>query len=156
MGQMCATEAQSHYALARLVVRAEISIRLSEIMGLKWSDISGLELSMNVERQMAILVNHHLHQMLNRENCKIDSTVVFPEKVGNLQDETCDKEWMRNLCTRAEIPSYTRYQLHNAAFTTFLKCADTGTTKAFSPHTSTKTLHYIIFSVFKILRLAYF
>jgi hypothetical protein len=39
LGQMCATETQSHYALARLVVRAEISIRLSEIMGLKWSDL---------------------------------------------------------------------------------------------------------------------
>jgi hypothetical protein len=51
---------------------------------------------MNVERQMAILVNHHRHQMLNRENCNIDSGVVFPEKVGNLQDETCYKEWMRN------------------------------------------------------------
>jgi integrase len=142
-------------------------------MGLRWSDVSGVELSLNVvrqvqrvkgmplhfaetktdrlgpipltERQMAILVNHHRHQMLNRANWKIDTGVIFPNKVGNLQDETSDKEWMRNLCIRAGVPLYTRYQLRKTAFTNFLKGADIGTTKAFSGHTSTKTLedHYI-------------
>jgi integrase len=94
---------------------------------------------------MAILVNHHRHQMLNRANWKFDTGVIFPNKVGNLQDETCDKEWMRNLCNRAGVPLFTRYQLRKTAFTNFLKGADIGTTKAFSGHTSTKTLedHYI-------------
>jgi hypothetical protein len=43
------------------------------------------------------------------------------------------------------VPLYTRYQLRKTAFTNFLKGADIGTTKAFSGHTSTKTLedHYI-------------
>jgi integrase len=46
---------------------------------------------------------------------------------------------------RAGISHYTRYQLRKSAFTNFLKGADLGTTKAFSGHTSTKTLedHYI-------------
>lgn len=173
LDQLYSTANESPYSLARLMVGAEIGIRPSEIMGLMWSDISGVELSINVvrqvqrvkgmplhfaqtktdrlgpipltERQMAILVNHHRHQMLNRANWKIDTGVIFPNKVGNLQDETSDKEWMRNLCIRAGVPLYTRYQLRKTAFTNFLKSADIGTTKAFSGHTSTKTLedHYI-------------
>jgi integrase len=173
LDQLYATALQSPYDLARLMVGAEIGIRPSEIMGLMWNDISGVELSMNVERQvqrvkgmplhfaetktdrlgpiplterqMAILINHHRHQMINRAKWKIDTGVIFPNKVGNLQDETSDKEWMRNLCIRAGIPLYTRYQLRKTAFTNFLKGADIGTTKAFSGHTSTKTLedHYI-------------
>lgn len=173
LDQLYSTANESPYGLARLMVGAEIGIRPSEIMGLMWSDISGVELSINVvrqvqrvkgmplhftqtktdrlgpipltERQMAILVNHHRHQMLNRANWKIDTGVIFPNKVGNLQDETSDKEWMRNLCIRAGVPLYTRYQLRKTAFTNFLKSADIGTTKAFSGHTSTKTLedHYI-------------
>lgn len=173
LDQLYSTANESPYDLARLMVGAEIGIRPSEIMGLMWSDISGVELSINVvrqvqrvkgmklhfaetktdrlgpipltERQMAILVNHHRHQMLNRANWKFDTGVIFPNKVGNLQDETSDKEWMRNLCIRAGVPLYTRYQLRKTAFTNFLKGADIGTTKAFSGHTSTKTLedHYI-------------
>jgi integrase len=94
---------------------------------------------------MAVLVNHHRYQMLNRANWKFDTGVIFPNKVGNLQDETSDKEWMRNLCNRAEVPLYTRYQLRKTTFTNFLEGADIGTTKAFSGHTSTKILedHYI-------------
>jgi integrase len=173
LDQLYETASECPYDLARLMVGAEIGIRPAEIMGLMWSDISGVELSMSVERQvqrvkgmplhfaetktdrlgpipiterqMAILVNHHRHQMLNRANWKIDTGVIFPNKVGNLQDETSDKEWMRNLCIRAGVPFYTRYQLRKTAFTNFLKGADIGTTKAFSGHTSTKTLedHYI-------------
>ena len=173
LDQLYETASKCPYDLARLMVGAEIGIRPAEIMGLMWSDISGVELSMSVERQvqrvkgmplhfaetktdrlgpiplterqMAILVNHHRHQMLNRAKWKIDTGVIFPNKVGNLQDETSDKEWMRNLCIRAGVPLYTRYQLRKTAFTNFLKGADIGTTKAFSGHTSTKTLedHYI-------------
>ena len=62
-----------------------------------------------------------------------------------MRDETLDKSWMGALCVRAGVPHYTRYQLRKSAFTNFLKGADLGTTKAFSGHTSTKTLedHYI-------------
>jgi integrase len=173
LDQLYVTAAENPYDLARLMVGVEIGIRPSEIMGLLWSDISGVELSINVvrqvqrvkgmklhfaetktdrlgpipitERQLAILTSHHRHLMLNRANWKIDTGVIFPNKVGNLQDETSDKEWMRNLCIRAGVPLYTRYQLRKTAFTNFLKGADIGTTKAFSGHTSTKTLedHYI-------------
>lgn len=167
------TASANPYDLARLMVGAEIGIRPAEIMGLMWNDISGVELSVSVERQvqrvkgmplhfaetktdrlgpipltnrqMEILVNHHRHQMLNRAKWKFDTGVIFPNKVGNLQDETSDKEWMRNLCIRAGVPLYTRYQLRKTAFTNYLRVADIGTTKAFSGHTSTKTLedHYI-------------
>lgn len=167
------TASENPYDLARLMVGAEIGIRPAEIMGLMWSDISDTELSINVvrqvqrvkemklhfaelktdrlgpipitERQLAILTNHHRHLMLKRANWRVDSGVIFPNKIGNLQDETSDKEWMRNLCKRAGVGRYTRYQLRKTAFTNFLKGADIGTTKAFSGHTSTKTLedHYI-------------
>jgi integrase len=155
------------------MVGAEIGIRPSEIMGLLWSDISGIEFSINVvrqvqrvkgmklhfaetktdrlgsipitERQLAILTNHHHHLMLNRASWSVDAGVIFPNNVGNLQDETSDKEWMRNLFKRAGVNPYTRYQLRKTAFRNFLKGAAIGTTKAFSGHTSTKTLedHYI-------------
>ena len=167
------TASENPYDLARLMVGAEIGIRPAEIMGLMWNDISGVELSVSVERQvqrvkgmplhfaetktdrlgpipiterqLSILVNHHRHLMLKRANWKVDTGVIFPNKIGNLQDETSDKEWMRNLCKRAGVGPYTRYQLRKTAFTNFLKGADIGTTKAFSGHTSTKTLedHYI-------------
>jgi integrase len=52
---------------------------------------------------------------------------------------------MKHLCDRACVKRYTRYQLRKSCFTNFLRGADLGTTKAFSGHTSTKTLedHYI-------------
>lgn len=173
LDQLYATASENPYDLARLMVGAEIGIRPAEIMGLMWCDISCVELSMSVERQvqrvkgmslhfaepktdrlgpipiterqLAILANHYRHLMLKRAYWKVDTGVIFPNKVGNLQDETSDKEWMRDLCKRAGVDPYTRYQLRKTAFTNFLKGADIGTTKAFSGHTSTKTLedHYI-------------
>ena len=52
---------------------------------------------------------------------------------------------MKQLCDRAGVKRYTRYQLRKSCFTNFLRGEDLGTTKAFSGHTSTKTLedHYI-------------
>ena len=51
----------------------------------------------------------------------------------------------RNLCDRAGVPRYTRYQLRKSAFTNFLKGAGVRTTRAFSGHALADTLtkHYI-------------
>ena len=52
---------------------------------------------------------------------------------------------MRNLCDRAGVPRYTRYQLRKSALKNFLKGADVGTTRAFSGHAHADTLtkHYM-------------
>lgn len=165
--------AENPYDMARLAVGAEIGIRPAEIMGLIWDDVSTTSLSLNVVRQMqrvkgmplhfadtktdrlgpipitarqhSILAKHLRHQTLNKAAWTYDTGVIFPNKIGNFQDETSDKKWMRDLCARAGVQNYTRHQLRKTAYTNFLKGADLGTTKAFSGHTSTKTLedHYI-------------
>ena len=164
---------ESPYDLARLMIGAELGLRPSEIMGLKWEDFSESECSIKVERQVqrvkgkplyfaptktklrgsipltdrqvAILVSHRRHQAINKAGWVTDCGVILPNSIGHLRDETLDKSWMGALCVRAGVPHYTRYQLRKSAFTNFLKGADLGTTKAFSGHTSTKTLedHYI-------------
>jgi integrase len=163
----------SPYDLARLMIGAELGLRPSEIMGLKWEDFSESDCSIKVERQVqrvkgkplyfaptktklrgsipltdrqvAILISHRRHQAINKAAWVTDCGVIFPNSIGRLRDETLDKSWMGDLCLRAGTPHYTRYQLRKSAFTNFLKGADLGTTKAFSGHTSTKTLedHYI-------------
>jgi integrase len=173
LAKLYQTASEVPYDLARLMIGAEIGLRPSEITGLKWSDVSGDDRSIEVvrqvqrvkgqplhlaptktdrlgaipitDRQLAILSSHHRHQQLNRAKWKVDQGMIFPNKVGNYMDETCDKEWMRNLCDRAGVPRYTRYQLRKSAFTNFLKGADVGTTQAFSGHAQADTLtkHYI-------------
>lgn len=164
---------ESPYDLARLMIGAELGLRPSEIMGLQWDDFSESDRCIKVERQVqrvkgkplyfaptktksrgaipltdrqvAILVSHKRHQSINKAAWVVDCGVIFPNSIGRLRDETLDKSWMGELCKRAGTPHYTRYQLRKTAFTNFLQGADIGTTKAFSGHTSTKTLedHYI-------------
>ena len=97
------------------------------------------------ERQISILHAHKRHQALNKARWAEDNDVLFPNSIGRLRDETLDKAWMKQLCDRAGVKRYMRYQLRKSCFTNFLRGADLGTTKAFSGHTSTKTLedHYI-------------
>ncbi len=167
------TANKSAFDLARLMIGAEIGLRPSEIMGLKWEDFSEMDRTLKVERQVqretgkplyfaptktglrscvplsdrqvSILVSHRRYQALNKAAWKDDLGVIFPNSVGRLRDETLDKAWLRDLCRRANTPHYTRYQLRKSAFTNFLRGSDLGTTKAFSGHTSTRTLedHYI-------------
>ena len=146
---------ESPYDLARLMIGAELGLRPSEIMGLKWEDFSESNCSINVERQVqrvkgkplyfaptktklrgsipltdrqvTILVSHRRHQAINKAGWVTDCGVIFPNSIGRLRDETLDKSWMGALCMRAGIPHYTRYQLRKSAFTNFLKGADLGT-----------------------------
>ena len=133
LAKLYQTASEAPYDLARLMIGAEIGLRPSEITGLKWSDVSGVERSIEVvrqvqrvkgqslhlaptktdrlgaipitDRQLAILTSHHRHQQLNRAKWKVDQGMIFPNKVGNYMDETCDKEWMRNLCAlRLRLP----------------------------------------------------
>ena len=92
------------------------------------------------ERQISFLHAHKRHQALNKARWVKDNDVLFPNSIGRLRDETLDKAWMKQLCDRAEIKRYMREQLRKSCFTNFLRGADLGTTKAFSGHTSTKTL----------------
>ena len=163
------------YDLARLMLGAELGLRPSEIMGLKWSDLFITELGWSIKverqvqrvkgkplhfaptktkvrssnpltpRQLDILLSHKRHQALNKSMWVEDLDVIFPNSIGRLRDETLDKKWMRQLCDRAGVKRYMRYQLRKSCFTNYLKVADLGTTKAFTGHTSTKTLedHYI-------------
>jgi integrase len=165
----------SPYDFARLMIGAELGLRPSEITGLLWSDLFQTETGWSIKverqvqrvkgkplhfaptktklrssnpltpRQLDILVSHKRHQALNKAKWVEDLGVLFPNSIGRLRDETLDKEWMKHLCDRAGVKRYTRYQLRKSCFTNFLKGADLGTTKAFSGHTSTKTLedHYI-------------
>ena len=166
---------ESPFDLARLMIGAELGFRPSEIMGLKWTDLQEIDAGwlITVERQVqrvkgkplhfaptktsssaakpltvrqiSILHAHKRHQALNKARWVEDNNVLFPNSIGRLRDETLDKEWMKQLCDRAGVKRYTRYQLRKSCFTNFLRGADLGTTKAFSGHTSTKTLedHYI-------------
>ena len=163
------------YDHARLMIGAELGSRPSEIMGLMWSDaypsengwlikverqvqrVTGEPLNFAptktkmrsakplTPRQFEILMRHKRHQALSKAKWVEDNGVIFPNSIGRLQDETSDKKWMRELCDRAGVKRYTRAQLRKSCFTNYLSCADIGTTKAFSGHTSTKTLedHYI-------------
>jgi integrase len=165
----------SPFDLARLMIGAELGFRPSEITGLKWTDLHQIDADwlITVERQVqrvkgkplhfaptktssssakpltarqiSILLAHKRHQALNKARWVEDNDVLFPNSIGRLRDETLDKEWMKQLCDRAGVKRYTRYQLRKSCFTNFLRGADLGTTKAFSGHTSTKTLedHYI-------------
>ena len=166
---------ESPFDLARLMIGAELGLRPSEITGLKWTDlyqigedwlitverqvqrVKGKPLYLArtktssraakplTERQISILHTHKHHQALNKARWVEDNDVIFPNSIGRLRDETLDKAWMKQLCDRAEVKRYMRYQLRKSCFTNFLRGADLGTTKAFSGHTSTKTLedHYI-------------
>ena len=166
---------ESPFDLARLMIGAELGFRPSEIMGLKWTDLQEIDAGWLIsnkrqvqrvkgkplhfaptktgsgapkpltERQASILHSHKRHQALNKARWVEDNEVLFPNSIGRLRDETLDKEWMKQLCDRAGVKRYTRYQLRKSCFTNFLRGADLGTTKAFSGHTSTKTLedHYI-------------
>lgn len=166
---------ETPYDLARLMIGAELGLRPSEITGLMWSDLYQSDMGWSIrverqvqrvkgmplhfaptktkmrsanpltERQIAILLSHKRHQTLNKAKWVDDQGVIFPNSLGRLMDETRDKEWVRQLCDRTGIKRYTRYQLRKSCFTNFLRSADIGTTKAFSGHTSTKTLedHYI-------------
>ena len=166
---------ESPFDLARLMIGAELGFRPSEIMGLKWTDLHQTDAGWLItnerqvqrvkgkplhfaptktsssaakpltERQISILLTHKRHQALNKARWVEDNDVLFPNSIGRLRDETLDKDWVRKLCDRAGVKCYTRYQLRKSCFTNFLRGADLGTTKAFSGHTSTKTLedHYI-------------
>jgi integrase len=157
------------------MIGAELGFRPSEITGLKWTDLYQIDADWLItverqvqrvkgkplhfaptktssssakpltERQISILLAHKRHQALNKAKWVEDNDVLFPNSIGRLRDETLDKEWMKQLCDRAGVKRYTRYQLRKSCFTNFLRGADLGTTKAFSGHTSTKTLedHYI-------------
>jgi integrase len=75
----------------------------------------------------------------------IDRQVMFPNSYGTLQNSKSDTKWFHELCQRAEVNKYQRYQMRKKAFTDLLLVADLGTTMTYSGHSQSSTLirHYI-------------
>lgn len=109
------------------------------------------------QKEAAALISHRKHQHLNRGKLlkptkktnrllwKGDEEIVFPNKQGNLQNPKSDTEWFHNLCERAGIKCYQRYQMRKKALTDYMSHADLGVVMAYSGHSQASTLlkHYI-------------
>lgn len=76
---------------------------------------------------------------------KGDDEIVFPNKHGNLQNPKSDMTWFRQLCRKASVPCYQRYQMRKRAFTDLLMVTDIASVMAYSGHSQASTLlkHYI-------------
>ena len=107
-------------------------------------------------REVEILIRHKQTQELNKvlwQDKKIsgktvwhgDEGIMFPNSYGNLQNPKSDTKWFHNLCKRAGVKKYQRYQMRKKALTDLLLVADLGTVMAYSGHTQSSTLlkHYI-------------
>lgn len=79
------------------------------------------------------------------ENWKGDERIVFPNKHGNIQNPKSDTLWFRELCSKARVPRYQRYQMRKRAFTDLLMVTNIASVMAYSGHTQASTLlkHYI-------------
>lgn len=108
------------------------------------------------EKEVAILLRHKAVQDLNKalwrekmiKGVSIwegDEGIMFPNKYGNLQNAKSDTKWFHDLCQRAGVIKYQRYQMRKKALTDLLLVADLGTVMAYSGHTQSSTLlrHYI-------------
>jgi integrase len=76
---------------------------------------------------------------------KGDHEIVFPNKHGNLQNPKSDMIWFHQLCRKASVPNYQRYQMRKRAFTDLLMVTDIASVMAYSGHSQASTLlkHYI-------------
>jgi integrase len=108
------------------------------------------------DKEVQILLRHKAAQELNKvlwqdktinsaPAWKGDDGIMFPNKHGNLQNSKSDTKWFHDLCVRANVQRYQRYQMRKKALTDLLLVADLGTVMAYSGHTQSSTLlrHYI-------------
>ena len=76
---------------------------------------------------------------------KMDTGIVFPNSKGNLLSAKSDRIWFKELCQRAGVPCYQRYQLRKTGLTELLLVSDVGTVMVYSGHSQASTLlkHYV-------------
>lgn len=76
---------------------------------------------------------------------KMDSGIMFPNSKGNLLSAKSDRLWFEDLCKRAGVPTYQRYQMRKTGLTELLMVSDVGTVKLYSGHSQASTLlkHYV-------------
>lgn len=76
---------------------------------------------------------------------KKDDGIVFPNSKGNLISAKSDRVWFAELCDRAAVPRYQRYQLRKTGLTELLLVADVVTVQKYSGHAQASTLmkHYL-------------
>lgn len=167
-------EAAKHpFDHARLEIGIAIGLRPGEVAGLKWKDFDEQKRTLRIVRQIqrvkgkgliecppktlrkkpielideevAALVALRKYQMRKQGKLISGDDYIFPNSVGKAMDSTGDRKWFRNLCARAGVERYQRYQMRKTAFTELSHVADLGTVKAYSGHTQIATLinHYI-------------
>ena len=156
------------YDHARIEIGGITGIRPGEALGLMWIDVNIDENTMYIERQaqrvkgrgiilksvkqkqdrtlpiskttVHILLTHKRHQSLRKAAWKSDEGLVFPNSVGNPQDEKSDRLWFKKLCKAAGVPEYELYQLRKTAFTNMASHTDLKTLMEFSGHSQVSTV----------------
>ena len=158
---------------ARLEIGIAIGLRPGEVAGLKWKDFDEKKKTLKIVRQIqrvkgkgliecspktlrkkpieliddevSALVSLKKYQMRKTGKIISENDYIFPNSVGKAMDSTGDRKWFRNLCARAGVERYQRYQMRKTAFTELSHVTDLGTVKAYSGHTQIATLinHYI-------------
>lgn len=165
--------AKNPYDHARLEIGIAVGLRPGEVAGLKWSDFDAAKKNLKIVRQLQrvkgkglvesppktlrkhpipliddeVLALVSLKKYYFRKTGKLVSgdDYIFTNSFGTGLDSTTDRKWFRNLCARAGVERYQRYQMRKTAFTELSRVTDLGTLKAFSGHSQIKTLidHYI-------------
>ena len=76
---------------------------------------------------------------------KMDTGIMFPNSKGNLLSAKSDRIWFKELCERAGVPCYQRYQLRKTGLTELLLVSDVGTVMLYTEHSQASTLlkHYV-------------
>lgn len=108
------------------------------------------------DKEVAVFIAYKSYQDFQRvlwmsksikgsEVWKGDERIVFPNKHGNIQNPKSDTLWFRELCSKARVPRYQRYQMRKRAFTDLLMVTNIASVMAYSGHTQATTLlkHYI-------------
>ena len=153
---------------ARIEVAGMLGLRPGEALGLKWSDLNIEAGTLLIERQVQrvrgeglalkevkqktvrtlkisqttvqILLTYRRHQALNKAKWIEINNLIFPNSVGKLGDEKCDRLAFKNLLKAAGVPEYQLYQLRKTAFTAMAGQTDLKTLMEFSGHTQVSTV----------------
>ena len=101
--------------------------------------------------QLDALLRHKVEQeslwlkVATYSSWKMDTGIMFPNSKGNLLSAKSDRIWFKELCERAGVPCYQRYQLRKTGLTELLLVSDVGTVMVYSGHSQASTLlkHYV-------------
>lgn len=101
--------------------------------------------------QLDALLRHKRDQeefwgkVANFKSWKKDAGIIFPNSKGNLLSAKSDRIWFAELCNRAGVQKYQRYQMRKTGLTELLLVSDVATVKMYSGHSQASTLlkHYV-------------